>query len=280
MKVLLAFAIATLSIISPTALSEHVATKDFGKLLRTYTGHTGLVLTLTKLPNGNLVSGSADSMIRIWNVTKDECEKTLVGQTGLVYSLATTTDGSLISGGEDKRVRVWSSDFYGFKCVLVDHTDRISNLVGLSASYLASGSWDGTIKIWNYRDCSLARTLPAGSGVHTLTLLKNGDLATGLFNGAVKLWNWKDGTLKRTVSLNASYWITGLVQLPNGHLAASVGPTIYIFDGVTGSVLKALSGHTLLVYQLIVLPDGRLASASEDKTIKLWDVGQGIHHYL
>jgi len=43
----------------------------------------------------------------------------------------------------------------------------------------------------------------------------------------------------------------------------------------TIQTIKTLTGHTDFVRALSVLPDGSLASGSEDKTIKIWDVRNG-----
>jgi WD40 repeat protein len=40
--------------------------------------------------------------------------------------------------------------------------------------------------------------------------------------------------------------------------------------------LKLLSGHTNSVLSLAVLPDGSLASGSDDTKIKIWDTMKGI----
>ncbi len=42
------------------------------------------------------------------------------------------------------------------------------------------------------------------------------------------------------------------------------------------SEIKTLTGHTDRVRSLAVLPDGSLASCSDDKTIKIWDTIKGI----
>jgi WD40 repeat protein len=45
---------------------------------------------------------------------------------------------------------------------------------------------------------------------------------------------------------------------------------------IIGKILMKLNGHTSTVNSLAVLPDGTLASASTDKTIKIWNTVKGI----
>ncbi len=83
-------------------------------LLRTLTGHTGGVLSVTYSPDGKkLASGSADGTVRIWDVGRGECERTLTGHTSYVYSVTYSPDGKkLASGSYDGTVRIWENPFW------------------------------------------------------------------------------------------------------------------------------------------------------------------------
>ena len=52
--------------------------------------------------------------------------------------------------------------------------------------------------------------------------------------------------------------------------------TIDVWDFVSGKQLRRLRGHTGPVFTLALTRNGKtLASASEDGTVRLWDVGRG-----
>ena len=81
-------------------------------------GHTDIVLSLAVLPDGRLLSGSADRIIRVWDEGAlsvrgggtGKSATVLEGHTGSVNTLAVLPNGSVASGGggyQDGTVRFW-----------------------------------------------------------------------------------------------------------------------------------------------------------------------------
>jgi WD40 repeat protein len=107
---------------------------------------------------------------------------------------------------------------------------------------LASGSWDNTIKLWNVETGQEIRTLSGnGYGVSSVSFSSDGKtLASG------------SGNL----------------------LFGSLDNTIKLWNVETGKEIRTLSGHNSVVNSVDFSSDGKiLASGSDDKTIKLWNVG-------
>ena len=81
---------------------------EFGTLKKTLTGHIDSVYALTTLSNGDLVSGSWDNTIKIWNGNDLSLKKTLTGHTDAVRALTTLSNGYLVSGSGDNTIKIWS----------------------------------------------------------------------------------------------------------------------------------------------------------------------------
>ena len=73
--------------------------------------HEDSVLCLAVLEGGRLASGSADQMIKIWNLATGVCVATLEGHGGTVYSLAVLEGGRLASGSVDifDNIKIWDA---------------------------------------------------------------------------------------------------------------------------------------------------------------------------
>ena len=81
-------------------------------LLRTLTGHTSFVVSVTFSPDGQtLASGSSDHTIKLWNLATSKVLRTFTGHTEPVISVAFSPDGQfLASGSRDKTIKIWGNE--------------------------------------------------------------------------------------------------------------------------------------------------------------------------
>ena len=85
-----------------------VMTKNL-QTLKTMYGHTGSVTALCVYEEELVVSGSADSTVRVWDPVEGICNHTLKGHTEKVLCVKVNAE-YVVSSAEDDTIRVWLKD--------------------------------------------------------------------------------------------------------------------------------------------------------------------------
>lgn len=136
---------------------------------------------------------------------------------------------------------------------------------------LITGSYDTTVKVWDITSGKEIRTLTGHSqGVRCLQF-DDHKLITGSLDGSMKIWNWRTGECLKTLG-GHSQGIIGLHMVDKLLASGSSDYTIVIHDFENYQRTK-LRGHTDWVNAVkIDLPSRTLFSASDDMTVKLWDL--------
>ena len=147
--------------------------------------------------------------------------------------------------------------------------------------HTGSGSDDGTVCVWDPATLACVAVLAQGSAVLSLAALPRGGFASGCADGVIAVWSAKG---ERVTSLGGGAGfgaVASLAVLPDARLAAGYtdaprtpagGPSVVRVWNVKRRALDAvISGHANWVWSLVVLRDGRLASGSRDRTVKVWD---------
>ena len=245
------------------------------------TGHSGRITALASLPDGRLLSASADGTLRVWSVTDASCLAVIEGHSAGV-----------------KAVTYW-----------VD-----ASIDGRSATLLiASITSDGELRIWSGVDCAaegaplMVRPSPLGAPTTALaachglsSLLFVGDaagvVAAGVLtciSGTGSDWTARWSTPCRLGSmyeneppgvlcaLACESVIDGDTEraiLVTGHSAEAAAVwtvSVRLNEGSPPqpvvSLLRRLHGHTGWVSCATLTPAGALLTCSWDRTLRLWE---------
>ena len=82
---------------------------DSGLCVKTLEGHSSCVWRFQELESGELISCSHDHSIKIWDLKKGSCLKTLIGHTKFVTSIRIIRQNStLLSCSEDGTIKTWN----------------------------------------------------------------------------------------------------------------------------------------------------------------------------
>ena len=83
---------------------------ESGKLLRTFEGHSGLVIAVAFSPDGQYVlSGSSDMTVQLWKVEDGKLGYVFEGDAEGVNAIAFSPDGRyVLSGSKDEDVKLWT----------------------------------------------------------------------------------------------------------------------------------------------------------------------------
>ncbi|KAI1464523.1 sulfur controller 2 [Daldinia caldariorum] len=184
---------------------------------------------------------------------------------------------------QEKKVRLWkevyrdryyiSSNWKYGRCAIKTFTGQHTNGVTclqFDDNMLATGSYDSTIKLWNIETGEVIRTLRGHtSGIRALQF-DDRILVSGSLDGDLRVWNWRTGRCINTLHHQDGV-IT--VHMAGGLVASgSIDKTIKVFNFETQQSF-CLRGHLDWVNQVrLDLASRTLLSASDDCTVKLWDL--------
>jgi F-box/WD-40 domain protein MET30 len=195
-----------------------------------------------------LITGSYDKTVRIWNLDTGDCIRTLRGHTRAIRALQ-FDQRLLFTGSMDGTVRMWNWRAGECLRVLEGHTDGVVAL-HYNGQLLASGSADNTVNVWNFRNGT------------KFTLRGHEERVN-----AVLLWDGKTspGDLDPTTMPTFSGRRGVSPHRSDGH-TTSLSPVASTSASGSSHDSKSDKGDAQ------VPPGMMLFSASDDHTIKLWDL--------
>lgn len=266
----------------------HLPTK---RCVQTLTGHNACVWSVAFHPNGQtLVSGGEDNKIKLWQLKTGSCVQTFEGHQHWVKSIAFSPDGKwLISGSFDSSVKLW--DLRSGDCIktLYGHTGVVTTVAfSFDGSLLASGSYDRTVKLWNASTGTCLKTLEKHTNrVWSVAFHPQGHLlASSGDDRAVRIWEIQTGQCTKTLQGHSNA-IYAIAYKPKQYLLASAheDQSLKLWDLNLKSLkhliaspqpFRVLRGHSDRIFSVVFSPDGHfLASASADRTLKLWSPHTG-----
>jgi WD40 repeat protein/serine/threonine protein kinase len=147
----------------------------------------------------------------------------------------------------------------------------------VSCSGVLGGKRDGEAIIWDAVSGEQRHTLRGHTGsIHDVAMSADGSRIVTASAGNVKIWNDQG---KELLTLpDPVRGAFAVAMTPDGKLIATGGfrPTIHLWNGETGKLIRAFEGHTNNVFGLAFSPDGKtLCSSGYDSSVRIWNVETG-----
>lgn len=183
-------------------LDSDISSADYGKLIRTLSGHDKAIRAIAISPDGEiLASGSEDNTIKLWQVrTYKEINILNRGELGylkFINAVAFSPDGNILASGSwDKTIKFWDVKTGELLKSIEGHTDYIRAVAfSPDGETLASGSDDKTIKIWEVKTGTELSVIEGHSNlVNAVVFSPDGKLlASGSSDNTIKIWSIANG---------------------------------------------------------------------------------------
>jgi WD40 repeat protein len=206
------------------------------------------------LDGRQLLSGSEDRTMILWDVDTASILRRFEGFTDSVNTVAFSPDGDTILAG------------FG------------------TIRYVAGNNEDNTLRLFNSANGEEIRHFEGHSAPVTAAIFSpdGNTILSASTDATVRLWDAATGSeIRRFLGHGTAVW--SVSYSPDGHYAISGSQdgTVIIWDLTTGEALRSLDGRGVMVLGTASTADGKLAvTASADGTLRWWRLALGLSDLL
>jgi len=248
-----------------------------GNLQNAIVAHDSIIHSIQFNPKNNgqtFATASQDGTIRLWNRQGNPLRSTIQSAQQSVFSLSFSPDGkTLASAGADGTVKLWNLAKNSSPIVL-NHKDRVRSVSFSKDGIIATASKDKTVKLWQ-SDGSPIITLQGKSQSEFVSVSFSQDgqtLAAGTIDGKIELWTRTGNLIRKTATLKQhSGRVNSLSFSPDGKIASASNDQLIKIWQPDSPLITRFDTGGDLMY-VSFSPDGKmLASAGKNKTVNLWE---------
>jgi WD40 repeat protein len=232
-------------------------------------------------PNGRFLAVSAgQKVIRIYDARPGDrhtaaLAKTLTGHAAQILGLGFSDTNTLVSISLDQTVKIWDVEagklLHSSKLPL---GKQVRFAIATGHQSLAADSSFGKARLWNYQTGEVLKTFePNDSWVSALAFTPDGKLLViGTDKGVVRIMDVATWTVTRAIDLDSP--VHSLAASAEHILVGYGDGTVAMLNFGKQSSVPEVRKQTGTINAVAFSPNGeQFASASADRTLKVWDTG-------
>jgi WD40 repeat protein len=241
--------------------------------------HRDLVQSLSFNRAGDMLASGGFRTIKLWRRPRDVRRLELTTPEALTAVTASPDGTQLATASADNVIRLWNRETGEATLTLEGHSAEVTALAFVAGgSRLVSASADKTIRFWNLDDGTLTARVDTSSEVTGLALLADGTrMATAHADNFARYWDVPAGPVQTlaevsdkathvAVSPDRQFFATanaaGLIRVVDVDCGQLLDVTWQAHDGAVSAMSFSAAG-------------GRLASASADGVVRIWNIETG-----
>lgn len=239
-----------------------------------YTGHQGPVYCIHPGPEtDSFYTGGSDGKVVKWQLnSNDGLVVAAVGQA--IFSIKPVSKNLFMIGTEGGDIHVIDIESREEIKLFKVHEKGIFSFAELRAGWIVASGGDGTISIWDPSTLSLIRQIPIADGkIRHLSLSKEGTLiALASTDGTVRILDTELFNEMHTIQAHRQ-GANCVIWLPNKPIIITGGRDGHLKAWHTDEnyrLVLSIPSHEQTVYRLALSNNDLIASASRDKSAKLW----------